>query len=80
MDMISYKIRKECQNQSPKEMLHPQYCGISDPTLVITCGSEHFRIHTYIIGENVAQQHIVILCLFVYYVPCELEQEKSACL
>jgi len=60
-------------------MLHPRYCGISDPKLVITCGSEHFRIHTYIhtyiIGENVAQEHIVNL-----YVPCELEQEKSACL
>lgn len=80
MDMISYKIRKERQNQSPKEMVHPQYCGIGDHKLAINCGGEHLRIHTYIIGENVVQQHILILCLFIHYVPCELEQEKSACL
>jgi hypothetical protein len=81
VDMISYKIRKECQNQSPKEMLQPQYCGTTDPKLVLIVAVNISElIYAYIIGENVAQQHILHLCLFIYYVPCEFEQEKSACL
>lgn len=66
MDMISYKIRKECQNQSHKEMLHPQYCGIGDHKLVTNCGSEHIRIHTYIHNWWKCGATVYSHSLFVY--------------
>ena len=48
-------------------MLQPQYCGKGDPKLVINCSSEHLRIDTDKIGKNVAQQHILLLCLHIMY-------------